>query len=139
MNDFTLSATVDAPYDSTVARVRGLLVDAGFGVLTEIDMQATLRLRLGVELPQQLILGACRPQLAHRALRADRRVATMLPCNVVVSADSNVRTRVEVFDPAVMTSFSDSGDLAAVAYEARQRLTGMMAALTGDGNESDEA
>jgi uncharacterized protein (DUF302 family) len=139
MTGFTLSATVAEPYDAVVARVRDLLADAGFGVLTEIDLQETLRAKLGVEVPRQVILGACRPQLAHLALQADHRIATMLPCNVVVAADGDTSARVEVFDPLVMTAFSDSGTLEEVAKEARRRLTGMMASLTGEAEEADAA
>ncbi|MCL2543932.1 MAG: DUF302 domain-containing protein [Nocardioidaceae bacterium] len=131
MTDFTISANVATPYDATLARVRDLLAEAGFGVLTEIDLQATLKAKLGVDLPAQVILGACRPPLAHEALQADPRLATMLPCNVVVAAEGEA-TRVEVFDPAVMTTFSDAPALAAVAAEARDRLSGMMAALTDE-------
>ena len=139
MNDFTLSATVDASYDDTVARVRGLLGDAGFGVLTEIDIQATLRAKLDVEVPAQVILGACRPQLAHRALEADPRVATLLPCNVVVADAGNGRTRVELFDPATISLLSNDADIAGVASEARERLTGMMATLTSPTEDTHEA
>ncbi|UMG92202.1 DUF302 domain-containing protein [Nocardioides sp. TF02-7] len=130
MTDFTMSATVQKPFGDTLARVRDLLGDAGFGVLTEIDLAATLQAKLGVEIPPQVILGACRPQLAHRALEADPRLAAMLPCNVVV-ADEGHSTRVEVFDPAAMISFSPTDGVAEVAEDARQRLTGMLAALTG--------
>jgi uncharacterized protein (DUF302 family) len=139
MESFTLTGTVRAPYDATVGRVRDLLGDAGFGVLTEIDLQATLRAKLGVEVPPQVILGACRPQLAHAALLADHRVATMLPCNVVVAAESDRHTRVEVFDPAVMTSFSNADELVDVANEARERLAGMMTALTRELEGTDAA
>lgn len=128
MTDFTLTTSVTEGYDDTVARVRELLDEAGFGVLTEIDLAATLHARLGVEVTPQVIPGACRPQLAHRALEADPRVATMLPCNVVVASEGDTRTRVEVFDPLAMTSFTNA-DLADVAHEARERLTGMLAAL----------
>lgn len=138
MTDFTLSATIAAPYDAAVAQVRELLADAGFGVLTEIDLQATLRAKLDVEISPQVILGACRPQLAHRALEVDPRVATMLPCNVVVAAHGEDRTRVEVFDPATMTAFSDAASLDVVASEARERLAGMLAALTGVEEDADE-
>lgn len=134
--DFTLRTTLDAAYDEVVTRVRERLGDAGFGVLTEIDLQATLKEKLGVETPPQVILGACRPQLAHRAIAADDRVAAMLPCNVVVAAEDDGRTRVEVFDPAAMTRFSDADELAGVAAEARERLTGMLAALN-EGGGSD--
>lgn len=131
MTSFTLSATVPASYAETLARVRQLLGEAGFGVLTEIDLTATLRAKLGVEVPQQVILGACMPQLAHRALEADPRIATMLPCNVVVAAEGE-ETRVEIFDPDAMTSFSPDAGVAEVAADARQRLTGMLDALTGE-------
>ena len=129
MADYTLGATVGASCEDAIARVRALLAEAGFGVLTEIDLAATLRAKLGVEVPPQVILGACRPQLAHRALEADPRIATMLPCNVVITYDTASRTRVEVLDPAAMTSFSDASELAAVAAEARERLSDMLAAL----------
>lgn len=138
MTEFTLTATIDAPYHLTVERVRGLLSDAGFGVLTEIDLQATLREKLGVETAPQVILGACRPELAHTAIEADPRIATMLPCNVVVAADGDDRTRVEAFDPVVMTSFSESSAVAGVADDARRRLNQMMAALA-DGQEQADA
>src|SRR4051812_24810988 len=138
MTDFTLTVTVATPYDATVPGVRELLADAGFGVLTEIDLQVTLRAKLGVEVPPQVILGACRPQLAHRAVQADPRVATMLPCNVVVAGEET-GTRVEVFDPAVMTTFSDAPELAAGAGGARDGLAGMMTALTAGPEDVDAA
>ena len=136
MTDFTLSATVASPYDDTVERVRGLLADLGFGVLTEIDMAATLQAKLGVQTEPRIILGACRPPLALQALAADPRVATMLPCNVVVAAAGHATT-VEVFDPAVMTEFSPA--LAEVASESRERLSGMMNALTRELEDPDAA
>lgn len=138
MTDFTMSATVPMTYGETVARVRELLAEAGFGVLTEIDMEATLRAKLGVEVGPRIILGACRPALAHQALLADPRVATMLPCNVVV-ADEGEETRVEIFDPSAMTSFSADASVAEVAADARQRLTGMLEALTGKTKDDDAA
>lgn len=129
MTDFTLRSTIEAPYDQAVARVRELLSEAGFGVLTEIDMQATLRTKLGVEIEPQVILGACRPQLAHRAIEVDPRVATLLPCNVVVAAEGDSRTRVEIMDPATMSQLSDHPDVAEVASDARERLVGVIDAL----------
>lgn len=136
MSDFTLSARVATPYEKTLERVRDLLADAGFGVLTEIDLAATLHAKLGVETPPRVILGACRPQLAHQALELDPRVATLLPCNVVVAA-ADSGTTVEVFDPATMTDFSPG--LVEVATEARERLSAMMNALTNDQENSDAA
>lgn len=131
MAEFTMATRVEAPYEETLERVRGLLGEAGFGVLTEIDLAATLQAKLGVEMPSQVILGACRPPLAHAALQADPRVATLLPCNVVVADDGEGRTRVEVMDPGVMTSFSAA--LEAVACDAKDRIAGVLTALTGGG------
>lgn len=139
MTDFTLAATARGPYEAVLDRVRALLADAGFGVLTEIDLQATLRAKLGVELPPTVILGACRPPLAYRALQADHRIATMLPCNVVVTGQDDGHARVEVFDPEAMTTFSDAPELAAVAGEARDRLTKMLNTLAGGQEEPDAA
>lgn len=138
MNDFTLSATVPRPYEQTLARVRELLADAGFGVLTEIDLQATLRAKLGAQTTPRVILGACRPELAHRAVATDPRIAALLPCNVVVAQDGE-GSRVDVFDPAVMTELGSSAELDAVAGEARRRLTGMMDALVHDEEDDDAA
>lgn len=135
--DFTLSATVSASYDATVARVRTLLGDAGFGVLTEIDLQATLLAKLGVEVPAQVILGACRPQLAHRALQIDPRIATLLPCNVVVTEIDPQHSRVEVFDPAFMATIAPDPELGAVAADARTRLSAMMGTLMIEAGESN--
>ncbi|BDH55671.1 DUF302 domain-containing protein [Tsukamurella sp. PLM1] len=128
MTDFTMSTTIDAPYADAVARVREGLADAGFGVLTEIDIRATLKAKLDVDVPPKVILGACRPQLAHEALGIDPRVAALLPCNVVVSADGD-GALVEVMDPNVMPEFTGTEALAGVAADARERLAGMLAGL----------
>lgn len=137
--DFTLSATVPTSYDDTVARVRTLLVDAGFGVLTEIDIRATLRAKLGEEVPAQVILGACRPQLAHRALQVEPRVAALMPCNVVVADAGAGRTRVDVMDPGLLAALVPDPELAEVAADGRARLAGMMEVLTGEKECVDEA
>lgn len=131
MPDLTMATTVPAGYEPTVERVRALLADAGFGVLTEIDVRATLSAKLGVDTPPRVILGACRPELAHRALEADPQIAAMLPCNVVVTGRTGRSTLVEVLDPAAMTSFSAVPELVVVAQEARERLAGLIAALDG--------
>jgi uncharacterized protein (DUF302 family) len=129
MTDFTMRRVVAAPYDETQERVRELLGGVGFGILTEIDVRATLAEKLGVEVAPRVILGACRPQLAHRALEADPRIATMLPCNVVVSAVDEAHTEVEVLDPDTMADFSDAAEVTAVAGEARQLLAEVLATL----------
>jgi uncharacterized protein (DUF302 family) len=130
--DFTMSATVPTAYDVTQARVRELLAEAGFGVLTEIDVAATLRAKLGVEIAPKIILGACRPQLAHQALLADPRMAALMPCNVVVSAVDDQISLVEVLDPGFMATIAPDPDLATVAADARARLAGMLSALEGE-------
>lgn len=137
MAEFTLATTIEVPYEAAVVRVRDLLADSGFGVLTEVDMAATLRAKLGVETEPRIILGACRPPLAHQALQADPRVATLLPCNVVVAAAGDDAATVEVFDPAVMSEFSPA--LADVAAEARERLSAMMSSLADDMEDTDAA
>ena len=127
MTGYTLTARSPQGYDDTVARVRELLVDAGFGVLTEIDVRATLKTKLDVDVPAQVILGACRPQLAHRALEADPSIAAMLPCNVVVREEVD-GVVVETVDPQVMVGMSGAADVVGeVADDARARLLGMLA------------
>ena len=131
MSGYTLTTTLERPYDEAVADVRAALADQGFGVLTEIDIRATLAAKLGVDVAPQVILGACRPPLAHRALEIDPSVASMLPCNVVVRALDDDTTVVEAFDPEAMTALAGE-ELAPVAEEARTLLTAALAALTED-------
>ena len=131
MADYTLSITTARPYEETVAAVREQLAEAGFGVLTEIDLKATLKTKLDVDVAPQIILGACRPQLAHQALQAEPSIAALLPCNVVVRAVGETTTVVEAFDPAVMTSFAtEAGDaLRVVSEDARARLLSALAGV----------
>lgn len=118
---YTITTTLPRTYDDTVAAVRDALAEQGFGILSEIDLRATLLDKLGVEVAPQVILGACRPPLAHQALTIDPSVATMLPCNVVVRALDAGTSVVEAFDPAAMTELAGEA-FAEVAAEARQRL-----------------
>lgn len=129
MSDYTLTATLERPYDDTVTDVRAALADAGFGVLTEIDVRATMKARLDLDVPAQVILGACRPQLAHQAMTAEPSIAALLPCNVVVRALDEDHTVVEAIDPQTMLQLADNEALAAVADEVRERLTGMLDSL----------
>jgi len=132
VSDYTIAVTVDRPYDATVAAVRDSLAEQGFGVLTEIDLAATLKTKLDIDVPAQVILGACRPQLAHRALEAVPSIAALLPCNVVVR-DIGDATLVEVLDPDAMTRLADDPTLREVAAEARARLVAALATLKGTG------
>lgn len=136
-----MSLTLRTPYASALERVRGALADAGFGVLTEIDLAATLKAKLDVDTDPRIILGACRPQLAHQALAADPRVAALLPCNVVVAALPEGGSRVEVLDPQAMALLSREPGLADVVADARGRLQAMLADLaeTSEAAEASEA
>ncbi|MBD8606958.1 DUF302 domain-containing protein [Aeromicrobium sp. CFBP 8757] len=126
MTSMTMTTATTRTYDETVALVRRHLPDVGFGVLTEIDMQATLKAKLGVDVEPQIILGACRPELAHAATQADPSVAALLPCNVVVRAHGD-ETIVETLDPRVMTTMAPGGAaLQDVAEDARRRLTELL-------------
>ena len=119
--DYGMTIRVRAPFAEAAARVRDALKAQGFGVLTEIDVQATLRDKLGADMEPYLILGACNPPLAHRALSADRRIGLLLPCNVVVRAEAG-QTVIEALDPQAMVAVAGEAALQPVAGEAAARL-----------------
>ena len=127
---YTLSTTVAMPYDDAVAATRAALTDQGFGILTEIDLAATMKAKLDVDLPPQVILGACRPALAYEAIGIDPSIAAVLPCNVVVRSTGEDVTVVEAFDPDAMMGLAGAGALDTVAADAKQRLTAALAALS---------
>lgn len=112
---------VAGTFDETVEAVRRALADQGFGILTEIDVQATLKAKLGHDMEPYLILGACNPPLARQALDADRSIGLLLPCNVVVRADGDQVT-VQAIDPATMVTLTGVDAMAPVADEAARRL-----------------
>ena len=118
---YTLTRTTTLAYDEAVERVRAELKTEGFGVLCEIDVQATMREKLGVEGEPYLILGACNPPLAHQALQAEPDLGVLLPCNVVVYR-SDGETHLSAVDPERMLSIVDNGELASVAAEVKGRL-----------------
>ena len=120
--------TLDAPYTETVTRVREALKEQGFGVLTEIDVSATMQAKLGEQVEDYIILGACNPPLAFQALGIDRSLGLLLPCNVVVRAAER-GTIVEVLDPQIMVALSDRPELKRVADEATHRLDAVLATL----------
>ncbi|MFE1386885.1 DUF302 domain-containing protein [Streptomyces albogriseolus] len=120
-------ATTD--FDTAVAAVRRALADQGFGVLTEIDVTATLKAKLDHDMEEYLILGACNPPLAHRALEADRSTGLLLPCNVVVRRDGD-HMLVQALDPGTMVTLTGLDALGPVAEEATARLDAALAALS---------
>ena len=118
---YTIAGTTSLPYAKAVERVREELVQEGFGVLTEIDVQATLREKLGEEIDPYVILGACNPSYAHRALGLEPDLGALLPCNVVVYVRDG-ETRVSAVDPVAMLSIVDNPELAEIAGEVRSRV-----------------
>ena len=134
MNDYTLTTNLAQPYADAVEAVRASLGEQGFGILTEIDLQATLKAKLDVDVGPQVILGACRPALAYQALGTEPSIAAILPCNVAVRAVDAETTLVEAFDPDAMTRLADNDVLRTVAADAKQRLTAALAALNAAPN-----
>lgn len=126
---YAISTTVPQPFDATLTAVRGALQEQGFGVLTEIDLKATLKAKLDVDIAPQVILGACRPPLAHAALQAEPSIGVLLPCNVVVRSTSDTETTVEAMDPGTMVELTGNEALAVVASDAETRLRAALRSL----------
>lgn len=120
---YALQRTVGLRYEEVDRRVREALQQEGFGVLTEIDVRATLKHKLGLDFRRYEILGACNPPLAHRALEAEIDVGLLLPCNVVVrQGDEPGQVVVEALDPVVQLEIADNAALSELAREVRDRL-----------------
>jgi uncharacterized protein (DUF302 family) len=124
--------TLSVPFDVAVAATREALAAEGFGVLTEIDMQKTMKARLGEEYPPTLILGACNPTFAHKAMGITAQVATLVPCNVVLRETPQGVT-VETVDPAMLVDATEAPALAPLAEDLRAKLDRVFAALTARG------
>ena len=127
---YALTTTVRRTFADTLDATRASLTGQGFGVLTEIDIQATLKAKLDVDIPAQVILGACRPPLAYAALQAEPSVGVLLPCNVVVRYIDDETTVVEALDPKVMVTLTHNDALSLVADEAGRRLAAALDTLT---------
>ena len=125
---YGFSKNVDMPYDRAVERVTEELKKEGFGVLTTIDVKDTLKKKLNVDFPRYVILGACNPPFAHRALQADDQIGLLLPCNVVVQEKGGA-TNVSVFDPMAMVTVTENPSIRPVAEEVQQRLQRVLQAL----------
>jgi uncharacterized protein (DUF302 family) len=119
----------DKDYDEVVARVTDLLADEGFGVLTEIDVKATLAKKLDVDFRRYVILGACNPPLAHRALTAETDLGVLLPCNVCVSERDDGGTRVAAMNPAAAFELIDNPAVSPIAAEVRDRVQRVLDAI----------
>lgn len=126
---YGLSTQVSWPQDEAIERVTAALKEEGFGVLTTIDVQATLKEKLGIDSDPYVILGSCNPQLAHQALEAEREIGLLLPCNVIVhQADGN--TIVAAMDPQAALSLTGNAEIEPVAREAKERLERVLNRLT---------
>lgn len=127
---YGIRKSVGLPWGEAVSRVRELLAEEGFGILTEIDVKETLKNKLDVDFERYVILGACNPPLAYRALSAERDIGLLLPCNVVVYEEGDDRSIVAAMDPNSMMELTGSrGEIEAVAREARERLEKVMRRL----------
>lgn len=124
---YGMSRRTGLAYDEALARVRELLKEQGFGVLTEIDVKATLRQKLDIDFRKYVILGACNPNLAHQALERERDIGLLLPCNVIVYEDEGGSV-VGILDPAKMMGVTGE-PLDDIAAEAKKRLSAVLAGL----------
>jgi uncharacterized protein (DUF302 family) len=133
--NYAISTTLHTTFEDAVERTRKALSDQGFGVLTEIDMKATLKAKLGEDMEDYLILGACNPPLAHRAVNADRQIGLLLPCNVVIRADVAAKGTVivDAMDPQVMVQVSGEPGLRDVANDATAKLQAAIDSLNQTG------
>jgi len=122
MSTYAHTRTVPLDMADTEARVRDELQKEGFGVLTEIDIQATLKKKLDVDVAPYKILGACNPPAAHQALQAEPLIGTMLPCNVILREAGDGQTQIAAVDPVASMAAVENDDLGAIAEEIRDRL-----------------
>jgi uncharacterized protein (DUF302 family) len=129
---YALKRTVAMSFDAADEKVREALQQEGFGVLTEIDVKATLKKKLDVDFRDYKILGACNPPLAHQALRTEIDVGLLLPCNVVVRAtDDPDQVVIEALDPVIQLDMAESSELPNLAQEVRQRIERVLDSVAG--------
>lgn len=126
---YAFGKTVSISFDEVVRRAVEALGKEGFGVLTDIDVAATLKKKLGVDVPPYRILGACNPQFAHQALAMEPEIGTLLPCNVVVRAIDGEKTRIDVMDPEAVLALVGRKEIAPIAQQVRERLDRVLAAI----------
>ena len=133
MVDFGMSVHVDAPLHEALERTRTALADQGFGILTEIDVAATLKAKLDVDVPPQIILGACNAPLARQGLQIEPDLGLLLPCNVVVRTDDDGQTLVSALNPELMVTVPGRPELEPIAADAKARLQEALRAVADQG------
>jgi uncharacterized protein (DUF302 family) len=119
---YGFNITLDLPFDAALQAVTEALKKEGFGVLSDIDVQATMKAKLNVDMAEYRILGACNPQLAHRALAADPDIGLLLPCNVIVRGEANGKTTIGFMDPAEVLKLVNKPEVHELGKEVRARL-----------------
>ncbi len=129
MSRYTFSVDTKGRFDDVVARTTEALKAEGFGVLTTIDVAATLKMKLGIEKKPYVILGACNPQYAHKALEAEPDIGALLPCNVVVREEADGRVNVAFMDPAAVLGIVDRPEVTVLGGEVRAKLQRVAKAL----------
>lgn len=134
-NQYGFGTTLALPFAEAMARTKAALKEQGFGVLSEIDVQATLKEKINVDFERYVILGACNPQLAYQGLQVEHELGLLLPCNVIVH-DHDGGTMVSIVDPAAMLGVVANPAMRAIADEAKARLERVLAALDGDATAS---
>jgi uncharacterized protein (DUF302 family) len=119
---YAFSKTVDLSFDDALTKVTAELKKAGFGVITEIDVQATMQKKLGEEMQPYKILGACNPKFAHEVLQLEPQLGLFLPCNVIVYVEKNGKTVVSAVDPVAMMAAVDNAELESIAETVKEKL-----------------
>ncbi len=126
---YHFTRSLDLPFDDAIAKVTDALAAEGFGVLTTIDVKATLKKKIDADFRPYTILGACNPNFAHKALQHEPKIGTMLPCNVVVEQKDDGTVEVSAVDPLASMQAIENADLAGVAGEVRSKLKGVIEGL----------
>lgn len=129
MSNYAFGKIVAMSFDAAVEKVTAELAKEGFGVLTEIDVSATMKKKINVDVPPYKILGACNPHFAHKALQAEPQIGALLPCNVVVRQDADMQTFVEFMDPNAILKLVDRPEVHGLAAEVRAKLERVLAAM----------
>jgi uncharacterized protein (DUF302 family) len=130
--NYFFSKILDIPFDEAVDRAVDALKEEQFGVLTTIDVSATMKKKLDIEFPRYTILGACNPALAHQALQLENKIGTMLPCNVIVRDNGDGRTEVAAVDPVASMQAIENPELANVAATVQAKLSNVIKSLSGE-------